>query len=33
MLCELESTLLVAYYHELVIDPYVSIAVVVESDQ
>ena len=33
MLYKLESTPLVAYYHELVVDPHVSIAVVVESDQ
>jgi hypothetical protein len=31
MLYKLESTLRIAYYHELVIDPYARVAAVVES--
>jgi hypothetical protein len=32
MLRELESTLLIAYYYKLIIDSYISVAVVVKSD-
>jgi hypothetical protein len=32
MLYKLESTLLIAYYHELIIDPYISVIIVVELD-
>ena len=31
MLYKLESTLRVAYYHELIIDPYAGVAAIVKS--
>jgi hypothetical protein len=32
MLYKLKSTLLIAYYYKLIIDPYISVIIVVKSD-